>query len=175
VTIRELLIPESHLQHHTNDDTWRVAVGRHVHVSGDSFVIVGEPISATAASATVIFNGLPVFTVIGDKTKNDDPHAEIYEPKWRWAWPMLWVEYEDIRTFLWSDFRVIGELATEGRDPAVVLDEIMELLEKDNGWNVDTVYEEYGGEGHQTVAFVGLIATTLHKVFPNETPDTRGF
>lgn len=116
-------------------------------------------------------------------------------------WPL---EVEDVELLLRFDLEVVGELGDwrsyEG-DRDVVFNEMMahyrngcaddcathaegravlrgtpfEDEDDDQPWTVDKIYERYGGEGHSTVAFVGIVAEAVHQAYPNETPSTRGF
>lgn len=174
--------------------------GVHVNAAGRMMHVVAAPASNRKVVATVLFEAQPVFAVIGDRDAEKPPGEG--GTGWRWAWPFWPPEVEDVELLLWFDLEVIGELGTQGRLNGIVHEEMMQHYangcptncsthlavdlgfglaahpyDPDNadGWSVDKIYEEYGGEGHETVGFVGIVAEALHKAYPNETPSTRGF
>lgn len=156
------------LWYHSHDDSWRLDDhGYYVNSTGHKFMIIGARRSARSAAATIIFDGLPVFTVIGDRdTESEKPYAS----GWRWAWPQIPVERPELETTVRFLVNPLGELGTGGlfEDEAV-----MNMMRYDR--SIDTILEEFGGEGHDTVAFVGIIADALHKLFPDQTPEVKGF
>lgn len=174
--------------------------GVHVNSAGRQLHVVAAPASSTRVVATVLYEAQPVFAVVGDRTAEARDASG-----WRWSWPFFPIEIEDVELLLQFDLEVIQELGdsrsyagADGRE--LVFKEMMahyhngchldcathaewrELVgtgvvadDDDGRWSVDKIYEEYGGEGHNTVAFVGIVAEAVHQAYPTNTPSTRGF